>query len=1245
MGEIVMETARRPARLRCGVVLLAVLGGLLAGSGCGDPPPNVDADLPDAPGPLPDAAIECLRDDDCDDGIFCNGTESCSELGRCETAPTECDDGIACTVDSCSEDRRACDHEVPDVDLDGYADASCLDARGMPLGNDCDDGDANRFPGNLELCDDAGHDEDCDLDTRGDVDADGDGYEDIRCCNPMRPGDTAPNCGPDCDDGRRSTNPGGTEVCNALNDDCDAMTDEGVSVEVYRDADRDGYGTGAAIQACSDSVGFATLPGDCDDTRIDRSPGQPEFCDMVDNDCNDVVDDMTREVTWYRDADGDGFGIDGPDNRSSCEPLTAMGYSLRGTDCDDTSRAISPVAAEMCNGRDDDCNGRADFRIGSDDYEDDDADGVVDLACGAPFGEDCDDRNPATGPGSPEICDGRDNDCDMDVDEGATSAVFYRDEDMDGYGSSIGGTIVGCSVMPGYVALGGDCDDRDPGQRPGATEVCNGEDDDCNSAVDDSVTLPALPHASSGCVGGMPSIVRCDPNYENCNGATPDGCEVQLTSDLANCGFCGNACPSFAGTTMACSSGTCRVASCPADRRDCNASGADGCERPVGTTTDCADCNDRCALAHVVRQACTAGACSFDRTRDCEPGWSDCDMDPSTGCEQPLGTSADCSACGDTCDMTEYCDATTRSCRPSMSGCVAPLTDCDMNGSCETDTATSLTSCGACGRACSGGNATWSCASGACQVASCTGGFRDCDGLAANGCEASPTSATACGASCQVCMIPNGTPACTGGACAIASCNAGFADCNGNPADGCETATTTDSANCGFCGNVCNNLPNVATGTCLASTCDVVVCDGGFADCNGSPGCETSITDDAANCGACGRSCGAGGQCGGGVCDEILQIADGQYHTCALRSSGTVVCWGENGSGQLGIGSTTDQRTPVPVPGLTDVVDLVAGWEHTCALLADGRVRCWGGNGQNQIGDGTSSNRLSPTPVLEVNSMAPLDRVTDLGASRYGTCGLRTSGELACWGQNASGMIDPYDLATPSYAYARPASFDYCGDGCTPDRVVRFTMGASYIAAIVVFSSKGTYVELQAQGDAPGDLGSSPGVTYIPFGSLGDVVELASGDDHVCVRRASGIVECVGDNTNGQLADGSQITGSAPVVTLFTSANALMVFDDTTCVRNALGQVLCMGYNNESQCTGPGSMTHVLAPRRVNVVAGGAAYSARYLANGGAGAYRTPCLVSSTGAVHCWGNNIGGQIGDGTTIGREYPTRVLGLTP
>src|SRR5690606_40719273 len=128
----------------------------------------------------PDASPACETDAECDDGLFCTGVEACVE-GRCATTPVDCDDGIACTIDTCSELRRRCESAAPDVDGDGFGDASCLEDGGDPIGNDCDDNDANRFPGNREVCDAAGHDEDCDLETRGGVDADGDGFESAAC--------------------------------------------------------------------------------------------------------------------------------------------------------------------------------------------------------------------------------------------------------------------------------------------------------------------------------------------------------------------------------------------------------------------------------------------------------------------------------------------------------------------------------------------------------------------------------------------------------------------------------------------------------------------------------------------------------------------------------------------------------------------------------------------------------------------------------------------------------------------------------------------------------------------------------------------------------------------------------------------------------------------------------------------------------------------------------------------------------
>jgi hypothetical protein len=223
-------------------------------------------------------------------------------------------------------------------------------------------------------------------------------------------------------------NPRGIEVCNLRDDDCDGMDDaaEGLTLSLYVDADRDGYGDGSAprTEACVSQAGFSVNDGDCDDrptVGVARSPGQPEFCDVVDNDCDTRVDEMTVSVPWYADADGDGFG-DPSDELLSCTPIA--GRSLLGTDCDDGASGRNPGVAELCNGRDDDCSGLRRLRPSGD---------------GQPRGRRPRWRcriwaaaralgtrlrrpaAPRSGAGGAELCDGRDNDCDARVDEGAST--------------------------------------------------------------------------------------------------------------------------------------------------------------------------------------------------------------------------------------------------------------------------------------------------------------------------------------------------------------------------------------------------------------------------------------------------------------------------------------------------------------------------------------------------------------------------------------------------------------------------------------------------------------------------------------------------------------------------------------------------------------------------------------------------------------------------------------------------------
>jgi hypothetical protein len=165
-------------------------------------------------------------------------------------------------------------------------------------------------------------------------------------------------------------------------------------------------------------------------------------------------------------------------------------------------------------------------------------------------------------------------------------------------------------------------------------------------------------------------------------------------------------------------------------------------------------------------------------------------------------------------------------------------------------------------------NAARTCAAGACGFA-CNAGFADCDGNPANGCEVfTGTDARHCGGCGTACAAgANATATCALGRCGL-DCAAGFADCDGNAANGCEVDTRASAAHCGVCGRACGGGAN-ATATCAAGACGVA-CAAGFADCDANPanGCEASTLTSAAHCGGCGMAC-ASGVCAAGRCGSL----------------------------------------------------------------------------------------------------------------------------------------------------------------------------------------------------------------------------------------------------------------------------------------------------------------------------------------------------------------------------------------
>jgi alpha-tubulin suppressor-like RCC1 family protein len=369
---------------------------------------------------------------------------------------------------------------------------------------------------------------------------------------------------------------------------------------------------------------------------------------------------------------------------------------------------------------------------------------------------------------------------------------------------------------------------------------------------------------------------------------------------------------------------------------------------------------------------------------------------------------------------------------------------------------------------------------------------------------------------------------------------------------------------------------------------------------------------------------------GGHLFSDVSEAGPGSGFTCAIDTSGAVYCWGNNVDGQLGNGTTTERHVPVKVSNLqAPAVEIAAGGDaNACVLLSVGSVLCWGGNDFGQLGNGTKTPSHVPAQVTGLTG-----GVTAITTGTGHTCAIRSGGALVCWGNNRWGELG--DGTTKNRLVPMPVSGLASG-------VQQVSAGGTHTCALI----NGTAIVVDCWGDSYlGELGNGDyaqgrpyptpqavfGLSGNPAGGA-EPVQVSAGESHTCAVISTGQVECWGDNTHGEVGDGTLGNRGIPTLVIGLSTGPQSVTEGgwAGCAQSQTLSASCWGSVDGNDFNPHTSATAVTA------LTGGVAQ----LSAGGVDA----CALSTTGALRCWGLNSYGEVGDGNKNPQATPQKVTGMS-